>query len=110
MFLIGLIKEGKIPADNRVALTPKQCRWIQENMHGIKLAVQSCTNRCFSDKEYRAAGIEVREDLQDCDLLLGIKEVLVDFLIEGKRYMFFSHIKKSSRIIKRCCRQLLKRE
>ncbi len=94
MFLIGLIREGKIPADNRVALTPKQCRWIQENMHGIKLTVQPCTNRCFSDKEYRAAGIELREDLQECDLLLGIKEVPVDFLIDGKRYMFFSHTKK----------------
>ena len=31
MLKIGLIKEGKIPADNRVAFTPEQCKWIQEN-------------------------------------------------------------------------------
>ncbi|WP_018614834.1 NAD(P)-dependent oxidoreductase [Segetibacter koreensis] len=95
MFLIGLIREGKIPADNRVALTPKQCRWIQENMPDIKVVVQPCSNRCFSDKEYRSAGIELREDLRECDLLLGIKEVPVDFLVEKKTYMFFSHTKKA---------------
>ena len=32
MLKIGLIREGKIPADNRVALTPSQCKWIQKNM------------------------------------------------------------------------------
>jgi alanine dehydrogenase len=94
MFLIGLIREGKIPADNRVALTPQQCEWIQENFQGVKVVVQPCTNRCFSDKEYKSAGIELKEDLQECDVLLGIKEVPVDFLLEGKKYMFFSHTKK----------------
>lgn len=94
MFLIGLIREGKVPADNRVALTPKQCRWIQENMPDIKVVVQPCTNRCFSEKEYSAAGIEVREDLSECDLLLGIKEVPVNCLLDGGKYMFFSHTKK----------------
>lgn len=94
MFLIGLIREGKIPADNRVALTPKQCKWVQKNLKDVKVVVQPCTNRCFSDREYSLAGIELREDLHHCDLLLGIKEVPVDFLLEQKKYMFFSHTKK----------------
>ncbi len=94
MFSIGLLREGKVPADNRVALTPKQCRSIQQNMHDIKVVVQPCTNRCFSDKEYSSADIELREDLSECDLLLGIKEVPLNFLLEGKNYMFFSHTKK----------------
>lgn len=110
MFLIGLIREGKVPADNRVALTPKQCGWVQKNLHDVKVVVQPSAIRCFSDKEYRSAGIELREDLHECDLLLGIKEVPVDFLLEGKRYMFFSHTKKSSRTIKRCCSQLLRKK
>jgi len=38
--------------------------------------------------------VAVKEDLSDCDLLLGIKEVPVDMLLEGKTYMFFSHTKK----------------
>ena len=91
---IGLIREGKIPADNRVALTPAQCKWIHKNAPAIKIAVQSSPVRCFSDREYLMAGAEVKEDLGDCDILLGIKEVPVPELIPGKTYLFFSHTKK----------------
>jgi hypothetical protein len=56
--------------------------------------VQSSQGRCFSDREYETAGVEIREDLADCDILLGIKEVPVDQLIPGKTYLFFSHTKK----------------
>jgi Alanine dehydrogenase/PNT, N-terminal domain len=94
MTRIGLIKEGKIPHDNRVALTPAQCKWIQKNASGIKIIVQSSLNRCFSDKEYLIAGAEVKDDLSNCDILLGIKEVPIDQLIPGKTYLFFSHTKK----------------
>jgi len=84
MLKIGLIKEGKIPADNRVALTPAQCKWIHKNSADVKIVVQSCATRCFSDREYIAAGIDVQPDMQDCDILFGIKEVPVDELIAGK--------------------------
>ena len=94
MFVIGLIREGKVPADNRVALTPAQCKWVQKNFQDVKIVVQPCFNRCFTDKEYKKAGIELREDLNECDLLLGIKEVPIHQLIDKKRYMFFSHTKK----------------
>ncbi len=94
MIRIGLIKEGKIPADNRVALTPAQCKWIQKNAPAIRVVVQASANRCFSDREYQSAGVEVVNDISDCNILLGIKEVPVDQLIAGKTYMFFSHTKK----------------
>ncbi|MDQ6845230.1 MAG: NAD(P)-dependent oxidoreductase [Bacteroidota bacterium] len=93
MLKIGLIKECKVPADNRVALTPAQCRWVQENMNAT-LRVQHSETRCYKDKEYIAAGIEVKEDMSDCDILLGIKEVPPDKLIPEKTYFFFSHTKK----------------
>ncbi len=94
MLVIGLIREGKIPADNRVALTPAQCRWMKQHRPNVKVFVQSCTNRCFTDDEYRRAGIEVVEDMAACDILLGIKEVPVDQLMANKTYLFFSHTKK----------------
>jgi saccharopine dehydrogenase (NAD+, L-lysine forming) len=94
MIQIGLIREGKIPADNRVPLTPAQCKWIHRNSENVKIIAQSSPHRCFSDKEYSMSGTEVREDLQDCDILLGIKEVPVNELIPGKRYLIFSHTKK----------------
>src|ERR1044071_6186393 len=94
MIRIGLIREGKIPADNRVALTPAQCKWIHKNSAEIKVVVQSSPQRCFADREYESAGAEVREDMSDCDILLGIKEVPVSQLIPGKTYLFFSHTRK----------------
>lgn len=91
---IGLIKEGKIPADRRVALTPDQCKWIYRNNPGIEIVVQSSATRSFSDKEYQAAGIGVKDDISDCDILMGIKEVPAEQLLPGKTYLFFSHTKK----------------
>ena len=44
------------------------------------------------------AGVEVKEDVNECDILLGIKEVPVEQLIPGKTYLFFSHTKKSNPI------------
>lgn len=94
MLVIGLIREGKIPADNRVALTPAQCKWLVKHVADVRILVQSSPHRCFSDDEYRHAGIEVTEDLSACNLLLGIKEVPVAQLITGKKYLFFSHTRK----------------
>jgi alanine dehydrogenase len=94
MKTIGLIREGKVPADNRVALTPSQCKWILKNFPDVRIVVQSSPDRCYSDAEYKRSGIEVSKDVSQCDLLIGIKEVPVNQLIEDKTYLFFSHTKK----------------
>jgi saccharopine dehydrogenase (NAD+, L-lysine-forming) len=94
MLKIGLIREGKIPADNRVALTPAQCKWIHKTTDEVRVTAQSSASRCFTDREYLAAGVEVSNSVNDCDILLGIKEVPVNELIPGKTYLFFSHTKK----------------
>jgi saccharopine dehydrogenase (NAD+, L-lysine forming) len=94
MIKIGLIREGKIPADNRVALTPAQCKWIHKNAADVKIILQSSLTRCFSDREYQMAGVEVKDNLSECDILMGIKEVPAEQLIAGKTYLFFSHTKK----------------
>jgi alanine dehydrogenase len=94
MITIGLIKEGKIPADNRVALTPDQCKWIHKNFNSVKIIAQSSATRCFSDKEFSMAGIEVKENVSDCNIFFGIKEVPIESLIPAKTYLFFSHTKK----------------
>src|ERR1043165_2693821 len=110
MIRIGLIKEGKIPADNRVALTPAQCKWIQKNASNLKIVVQSSPHRCFADREYISAGAEVKEDISDCDILLGIKEVPIDELIPGKTYLFFSHTKKKQPHNKQMLKSILDKQ
>lgn len=94
MLAIGLIREGKIPSDNRVALTPAQCKFLMHHFDDISIKVQTASNRCFTDQEYQHAGITVTDDLSDCNLLLGIKEVPIIALIPHKKYLFFSHTKK----------------
>src|SRR4051812_8583239 len=94
MIKLGLIREGKLPPDNRVALTPAQCGWLLSNYKDLSITVQTSEHRCFSDAEYRRAGLEVKEEMADCDILLGIKEVPLHQLIPDKKYLFFSHTKK----------------
>lgn len=106
---IGLIKEGKNPADNRVALTPAQCKWLRMNFPDIQILVQSSSSRCFSDKEYTNAGIEVRDDLSACDIIFGIKEVPEEMLIPGKTYLFFSHTKKLQPHNKKLFKEMMKK-
>jgi alanine dehydrogenase len=94
MPVLGLIKEGKVPSDNRVALTPKQCKWFMEQFPNWEIHVESSATRCFQDKEYQKEGIKVVEDISNATILLGIKEVPITQLIAGKTYLFFSHTKK----------------
>lgn len=108
MMQIGLIREEKIPADNRAAFTPTQCRWIKQNFTNVEIIVQHSMQRCFSDKEYISAGIEVREDISGCDILLGIKEVPSEKLIPHKTYFLFSHTKKLQPHNRKLLQQIIK--
>lgn len=91
---IGIIREGKTPPDKRVPFTPEQCKIIQETYPDIELFVQPSPIRCFPDEAYKAAGITLKEDLSDCDVLFGVKEVPISQLIPEKHYFFFSHTHK----------------
>ncbi len=92
---IGVIREGKVPPDFRVPLTPKQCVEVQRIFPNAEIIVQPSPIRKFKDEEYISLGIKMQEDLSDCDLLMGVKEVPVQQLIPSKTYLFFSHtIKK----------------
>ncbi len=88
---IGIIREGKKPTDRRVPITPIQAASAKERFPSVDIVCQPSGTRCYSDEEYRQAGISLQEDLSDCDVLMGVKEVPVDQLIPGKTYFFFSH-------------------
>ncbi|MBS1775975.1 MAG: alanine dehydrogenase [Bacteroidetes bacterium] len=108
MVHIGLIREEKTPPDTRVALTPQQCKEAQR-LFGIKIWVEPSPNRCFPDSDYIDAGIEMKTDLSGCDILIGIKEVPIDKLIEGKTYLFFSHTKKKQPYNQKLMQALIKK-
>jgi saccharopine dehydrogenase (NAD+, L-lysine-forming) len=92
---IGILRETKLPYDTRVPLTPGQCRLVEEKYPNLKLYVQPSPFRCFSDTAYAREGIRLTDDLSDCDIIFGVKEVVPEQLIPMKTYIFFSHtIKK----------------
>jgi hypothetical protein len=90
MMTIGIIREGKTPPDKRVPLTPTQARQLSD-AHRVKVLVQSSDIRAYTDQEYRDAGVEVVDEVHNCDVLMGVKEVPIDQLIAHKTYFFFSH-------------------
>ncbi|MGQ3014405.1 MAG: NAD(P)-dependent oxidoreductase [Flavobacteriales bacterium] len=94
MLKIGIIREGKTPPDKRVAFSPEQAAALLENFNAL-VQVQPSPVRGFSDEEYGARGLVLKEDLGDMDILFGVKEVKIKDLIPAKTYLFFSHtIKK----------------
>lgn len=87
---IGIIRERKTPPDTRVPLAPKQCQQMLAT-YPFELLVEPSPIRCFTDEDYRQLGIPMGEDMEGCDILMGVKEVPVEALIPGKTYLFFSH-------------------
>jgi alanine dehydrogenase len=91
----GIVKERKSPPDRRVVFTPQEIVRLQEYYPEAVVKVESSDIRIFTDEEYTDLGISVTNDLNDCDVLFGVKEIPVDALIPNKKYFFFSHtIKK----------------
>ncbi|MDZ4756659.1 MAG: NAD(P)-dependent oxidoreductase [Bacteroidota bacterium] len=107
---IGLIREGKEQPDKRVALTPAQCVKLKIAFPHAEIVVQPSPHRCIADEEYKNVGLQLVEDLSDCDILLGIKEVPVELLIEKKTYLFFSHTIKKQAHNRNLLREIIKKK
>ena len=91
----GIIKERKNPPDRRVVFSPNKLAQLKSEFPESKVVVEQSDIRIFSDAEYKNKNIKVTDDISDCDVLLGVKEVPIGALINNKKYFFFSHtIKK----------------
>lgn len=91
----GIIKERKNPPDRRVVFSPNELTKLKQLYPEASVEVESSDIRIFTDTQYNSMGITVTEDMAECDVLFGVKEVPVENLIPNKAYFFFSHtIKK----------------
>ncbi len=106
---LGIIKERKTPPDRRVALSPEQIIIAMTRFKDLEIIVESCNNRIYPDQAYKDLAIQVSNDLKDCDIIVGLKEIPVDFLLPDKTYVIFSHtIKKqihNRELLKACIRE-----
>jgi len=107
--LLGLIREGKVPPDKRVAFTPLQTEEIEQRFPNVRVMVQESPIRCFEDREYRDLEIGVHPDVSQCDILMGIKEVPIAQLVDGKTYLFFSHTLKKQPYNRKLLQEVLKK-
>ena len=91
---IGIRREDKSPFERRAPLTPAHVRRVRDEL-GLEIVVQPSPIRVFTDQEYVEAGAQLDEDLSDCDMVMGVKEIPSDLLEEDKAYTFFSHTVKA---------------
>lgn len=106
---IGLVREGRVPPDKRVAFTPLQVEEIIQRFSHVNVVCQQSAVRCYLDGEYRELDIPVVSDVQTCDILMGIKEVQLPDLIANKTYIFFSHTLKKQPHNKKLLQAVLKK-
>ena len=90
---VGIIRESRID-DTRTPLVPLHIEQIKKKFNNIKLIVQPSKFRSYEDKEYEQYGAIISENLNECDIIFGVKEIDPNILIENKTYIFFSHTYK----------------
>lgn len=91
---VGVLRETRNPPDRRVPLTPPQIVALQELYPNVQFYVQPSDFRSYSNDEYEYLDIPLKEDLRDCDILLGVKEIDKRTFIPEKIYLFFAHVAK----------------
>jgi alpha-aminoadipic semialdehyde synthase len=84
---IGLRKEEKA-FETRVPLVPDHVRLLHDK-HGIEFVIEPSDQRAFKEDEYQAKAIPLKGS--NTPVVLGIKEMPVDFFEENIVYVFFSH-------------------
>lgn len=91
----AIIKERKNPPDRRVVFSPSKLKEAALRFPEAHFIVESSDIRIFTDQAYRDAGFEVKDDVSEADVMLGVKEVPMEALVPNKKYFYFSHtIKK----------------
>lgn len=96
VYKIGIRREQFNKWERRCALPPKICQKLLYEMENeLVIKVQPSNSRVYSDSAFKRAGCDVTEDISDCDLIIGVKQVPLEHLYENKTYMFFSHVIKA---------------
>lgn len=86
---IGIRLEDKNAWERRAPLTPDAVR--QLSSAGVEVHVERSSRRTFPDTVFAEAGARLTDDVRDCGIVLGIKEMPKDYFRPGGAYVFFSH-------------------
>ena len=87
---IGIVRESRND-ENRTPLVPEHIKKYKESKPNINFIIQPSNSRCFSDEEYELCGAKINENLNECSIIFGVKEIDPNILINNRTYLFFSH-------------------
>ena len=87
---IGIVRESRND-ENRTPLVPEHIKKYKESNPNINFIIQPSNSRCFSDEEYELCGAKINENLNECSIIFGVKEIDSNILINNRTYLFFSH-------------------
>lgn len=90
---LGIRREEKNRWERRAPLTPLHVEELVREQ-GRSVVIQPSPLRIFSDDDYRRAGATLAEDLSECQVILGVKEVPPDRLLPAKPTLAFFHVIK----------------
>ncbi len=86
---IGIRLEDKNEWERRVAIVPSDMKNLVGQ--GVEFCVERFERRAFPDSAFQEVGATLSDEVRDCDLVLGIKEMPLGYFREGHAYMSFSH-------------------
>ncbi|MFU8807023.1 MAG: hypothetical protein ACNA8W_24660, partial [Bradymonadaceae bacterium] len=89
---IALRREDKNEWEKRAPLVPQDIAELVAS--GLEFTVQTSEVRAFDDARYAAGGAQLRDDVGDARVVLGVKEVALEHIDRAGAYMFFSHTMK----------------
>ena len=87
---IGIVRESRND-ENRTPLVPEHIKKYKESNPNVNFIIQPSNSRCFSDKEYELCGAKINDNLNECSIIFGVKEIDPNILINNRTYLFFSH-------------------
>ena len=82
---INIVKDSKNSESADILI-----KKFNENPSNTNILLEICESY-FSDEEYELCGAKINENLNECSIIFGVKEIDPNILINNRTYLFFSH-------------------
>nr|XP_043891753.1 alpha-aminoadipic semialdehyde synthase, mitochondrial isoform X1 [Solea senegalensis]XP_043891754.1 alpha-aminoadipic semialdehyde synthase, mitochondrial isoform X1 [Solea senegalensis]XP_043891755.1 alpha-aminoadipic semialdehyde synthase, mitochondrial isoform X1 [Solea senegalensis] len=106
--IMAIRREDINPWERRAPLAPRHVRELTNA--GVKVLVQPSNRRAIHEKYYSMAGAVIQEDISEASLIIGVKRLPEEKVMEKKTYAFFSHTIKAQEANMGLLDDLLKKE
>jgi len=93
---LGIRSEDKNRWEKRVPLVPRDIVELRQSL-STPMYVESPSIRIFPDHDYAEAGCTISRDMTAADIVIGIKEIPEQKIMDHKVYLFFSHTIKGQK-------------